>query len=293
MTQRGGDVLSLTVRRMTHYSFLKIATVVAFITVLFQLSLSAPGASAATGVINNNGVDVSDSWVRPGSPASPGEAGSGGSASGGTSWLGPYRPSIPWSMRLVYCVALVVTPSWCGTTEAPVDPTPPERAIPTLTFDDLSHVEPQSPSMSTQPTGWSVVNLPTNFIATIAEHVVTTEVLGRDVDVRFTPIRYDWSFGDGETNATSSAGATWEQLGVAEFSTTPTSHRYRTVQSVAPVVSVTYSVAYQWFGQDWISVDGTLSRDASAPIVFVQNADTVLVTSPCRTGRIAPGCGAN
>jgi len=293
MTQRGGNVRSLTVWCMTYSLFLRIATLAAFIAALSQLSLSVQAASAATGVINNNGVDVSDSWVRPGSPGSPGEAGSGGSGSGGTSWLGPYRPSIPWSMRLVYCVALVVTPSWCGTSEAPVDPTPSEPEIPTLTFDDLSHVEPQSPSMSTQPTGWSVVNLPTNFIANIAEHVVTTEVLGRNVDVRFTPIRYDWSFGDGETNVTSSPGATWEQLGVAEFSTTPTSHRYRTVQSAVPVVSVTYSVAYQWFGQDWISVDGTLSRDASAPIVFVQNADTVLVTSPCRASRIAPGCGAN
>lgn len=277
---------------MTSSLFFRIATSAAFIAVLSQLALSVQSASAATGVINNNGVDVSDSWVRPGSPGSPGEAGSGGSESGGTSWLGPYRPSIPWSMRLVYCVALVITPSWCGTTEAPVDPTLPEPAIPTLTFEDLSHVEPQSPSMRTQPTGWSVVNLPTNFIASIAEHVVTTEVLGRDVDVKFTPIRYDWSFGDGATNATSSPGATWEQLGVAEFSTTPTSHRYQTVQSVEPMVTVTYSVAYRWLGQDWISMDGTLNRNASAPIVFVQNADTVLVTSPCHPGRAAPGCAA-
>jgi hypothetical protein len=196
-------------------------------------------------------------------------------------------------MRDVYCVALVVTPSWCGTSQAPVEPTAPEPAVPTLTFDDLSHVEPQSPSLTTQPAGWSVINLPTNFIAAIAEHVVSTVVLSRDVEVRFTPIRYDWSFGDGETNATSSPGATWEQLGASEFSPTPTSHRYRALQAVSPTVTVTYSVAYRWFGQDWISVDGTLSRDASAPIVFVQNADTVLVASLCRAGRITPGCVPN
>jgi len=278
---------------MTHSAVLRIASLATLIAILFQLSFTSQSASAATGVINNNGVDVSDSWIRPGSPGSTGDAGSGGSSSGGTSWLGPYRPSIPWSMRVVYCVALVVTPSWCGTSEAPVEPTPPEPEIPTLSYDDLSHVEPQSPSLSTQPVGWSVINLPTNFIASIAEHVVTTVVLGRDVEVRFTPIRYDWRFGDGETNATSSPGATWEQLGLAEFSPTPTSHRYRAVLSVAPTVTVTYAVAYRWFGQDWISVDGTLSRDASAPIVFVQNADTVLVASVCRAGRIGPGCRAN
>ena len=278
---------------MTYSLFLRIATLATLIAVLSQLSLLAHSASAATGVINNNGVDVSDSWLRPGSPGSPGDAGTGGSAAGGTSWLGPYRPSIPWSMRVVYCVALVVTPSWCGTSQAPVEATPPEPVIPTLTIDDLSHVEPQSPSLTTQPAGWSVINLPTNFIATIAEHVVTTVVLGRDVEVRFTPIRYDWSFGDGDTKATSSPGATWDQLGVAEFSNTTTSHRYRTLQSVAPMVTVTYSAAYRWFGQDWISVDGTLSRDASAPIVFVQNADTVLVASLCRSGLNAPGCVAN
>lgn len=284
---------SLTVSRMTYFVFFRIATLAAVIAALSQLSLTADSASAATGVINNNGVDVSDSWVRPGSPGSPGDPGSGGSSSGGTSWLGPYRPSIPWSMRSVYCVALVVTPSWCGTSQAPVEPTAPEPVIPTLTFDDLSHVEPQSPTLSTQPVGWSVINLPTNFIAAISEHVVTTVVLGRDVEVRFTPIHYDWYFGDGETNSTTSPGAPWEQLGVAEFSTTPTSHRYRTSQSVTPTVTVTYSVAYRWFGQDWISVDGTLSRDASAPIVFVQNADTVLVASLCRAGHMAPGCAMN
>ena len=278
---------------MTTSFVFRIAMLATLLAVLAQLLLSAPSATAATGIINNNGVDVSDMWFRPGSPGSPGDAGSGGSSSGGSSWLGPYRPSIPWSMRDVYCVALVVTPSWCGSSAAAVEPTPPEPVIPSLTFADLSHVEPQSPTLSTQPSGWSVIGLPTNFIASIEEHVVTTVVLGRNVEVRFTPIRYDWSFGDGETNATSAPGATWEQLGLAEFSTTPTSHRYRTSQSVAPTVTVTYSVAYRWFAQDWISVDGTLSRDASAPIVFVQNADTVLVASPCRAGRVAPGCVAN
>ncbi len=271
----------------------RLSTIVLGVAVIAAILLPGPPALAVTGIINNNGVDVSDMWVRPGSPGSPGNAGSSGSTNGGATWLGPYKPTIPTSMLSVYCVAWVITPSWCGTSTPGVDPIPPEPVIPTLTLDDLSHVEPQSPTLQTEPAGWSVIGLPTNLVAHIATHEVSTVVFDRDVDVQFTPIRYDWAFGDGESGATSSPGATWEQLGQREFSSTPTSHRYRSLGAVSPQVTVTYSVAYRWAGQDWIALDGTLNRGASAPLVFVQNADTVLVTSGCRSARSAPGCDGN
>lgn len=275
---------------MSFFTLCRFSVVTLGVAVFVVLFLPALPALAISGAINNNGVDVSDQWITPGSPGSSGSGGAGGSSSGGGGWLGPYKPGIPWSMRGVYCVALVVTPTWCGASSDPVDPTPAEPAIPSLTLDDLAHVEPQSPTMATQPAGWSVVGVHTNLVAHIETHVVSTVVIGRDVDVQFTPIRYDWSFGDGDTRTTETAGATWEQLGVAEFSQTATSHRYRSAGPVTPDVIVTYSVAYRWAGGDWIPLDGTLTRSASAPLVFVQNADTVLVTSGCRAAHTAPGC---
>jgi len=277
--------LSVTARFCTAISFVTLLTV--FVS---SCVLASPGL-AASGVINNNGVDVSDVWIRPGSPGSSGSAGSG-STSTASRWLGPYRPTIPVSLRRAYCVALIRTPTFCG----PAAPTPvvrpvaPVPAIPTLTLRDLSHVEPASPTLTTQPAGWSIVGLPTNLIAHISTHVVSTVVLGRSVDVEFTPVRFDWAFGDGTAVATSGGGASWEQLGLPEFSATPTSHRYTSGASVRPVVTVTYSVRYRWVGRDWISVEGTLNRGASAPILFLQNADTVLVTSPCAASSPAVGC---
>jgi len=257
---------------------------------LSSVALASPGL-AVSGVINNNGVDISDVWIRPGSPGSSGTAGSGSSSSAAR-WLGPYRPTVPTSLRRAYCVALIRTPGYC----APVTPTPvvrpvaPVPTVPTLPLRDLSHVEPQSPALTTQPAGWGIVELPTNLIARISTHVVSTVVLGRDVEVEFTPVRFDWNFGDGSTATTSSAGASWEQLGLPEFSSTPTSHRYKSGGSVRPSVTVTYTVRYRWTGREWNSVEGTLNRGASAPLVFLQNADTVLVTSECRASPSAPGC---
>lgn len=246
-------------------------------------------ASAVTGIINDDGVDVGDEWTSPGAGGSPGDDGSSGAGGGG--WLGPYRPGVPWAIAHAYCVALVVPPDWCATLE-PEDPTPEIPALPDLTLSDVAHVEPQSPTLSTQPSGWSVVGVETNLIAHIQTHSAFTTVHERDVEVRFTPIHYEWVFGDGQTAATDVPGAPWSVLGVPEFARTATSHRYVSATPVVPHVDVTYSVDYRWPAHDWVDINGTLTRGADAPVIFIQNADTVLVTGPCTPAARAPGPSA-
>ena len=242
-------------------------------------------ASAVSGIINGDGVDVSDQWTLPGDDGSPGSEGS----PGGGSWLGPYRPHIPWELAHAYCVALIVPPSWCASLE-PTDPTPEQPALPNLDFSDVSHVEPESPVLTTQPSGWSVVGVETNLITHIQMHSVTTTVRGMQVEVRFTPIRYDWTFGDGTTASTTVPGAEWSVLGVPEFARTPTSHRYMLARDVTPHVDVIYAIDYRWPEHAWRDIEGTLSRGADAPVVFVQNAGTVLVTGPCNSHDVGVGC---
>ena len=252
---------------------------------LCTLSVVPSPASALTGIINDGGVDVGDQWTIPGDGGTPGGNGSPGSGS----WLGPYRPQIPWALAHAYCVALVVPPAWCETL-APVDPIPEVPALPDLTMSDVSHVDPQSPRLVTQPDGWSVVGLETNLIASIQTHTVSTVVRNFDVEVRFTPVRYDWAYGDGSSAVTTVPGAPWSVLGVPEFARTPTSHQYVNVAAVTPHVDVWYSVDYRRPGEAWRRIDGSLSRPADAPVVFLQNADTVLVTGPCSAGRVSVGC---
>ncbi len=268
---------------MRHYiraMFVRIFTTVALLLTATCASLAtlADPAQAVSGVINNDGVDVGDQWTSPGQGGSPGDGGSPGAGGGG--WLGPYRPGIPWSIAHAYCVALIVPPDWCATLE-PVDPIPESPALPDLTLSDIAHVEPQSPTLSTQPNGWSVVGVETNLIANIQAHSVFTVVHGLDVEVRFTPVHYEWMFGDGLTAATDVPGAPWSVLGVPEFARTATSHRYGSATPVVPHVDVTYSIDYRWPAHTWVDINGTLMRGADAPVVFVQNADTVLVTGPC------------
>jgi hypothetical protein len=260
----------------------------AAIAIMFASHMLAgvPPVAALTGIINDDGVDVGDEWTLPGDDGTPGDPGSPGSGW----WLGPYRPQIPRDLALAYCVARIIPPGWCAAL-MPTAPTPPEPELPDLTFADVAHVVPQSPTLITQPSGWSVVGVETNLIALIQTHIVTTRVFGREVDVRFTPIRYDWAYGDGVSGTTDVPGAKWSSLGVAEFARTPTSHRYSLAVAVTPHVDVTYAVDYRWADSSWRDIAGTLSRGDDAPVVFLQNADTVLVTGPCGPNGNAVGCG--
>ena len=259
-------------------SLLVSALAVALVAPALSVLASVTPVAALSGIINGGGVDVTDQWTIPGGNGAPG---SGGSSAGG-SWLGPYRPQVPRNLTRAYCVALVVSPIWCRNTQPP-SPTPEQLAMPELTLSDLAHVDPESPTLATQPKGWSVVGVETNFIAHIQTHIVTTAVRGVTVDVRFTPMRYDWAFGDGATASTEVPGAEWSVLGVTEFARTPTSHRYSVASNVTPRVEVTYEVDYRWREHDWRHIEGTITRGANAPVIFVQNAGTVLVTGPCVT----------
>lgn len=186
------------------------------------------------------------------------------------------------------CLGLVSPSPQCRKTPAPPAPAPVTYAP--ITLSDLANFVPQAASLTSQPRGWTVVNLNTNFIAGASTHVVGGSLFGRSAEVRFTPHAYDWNYGDGGTQRTSVAGARWDALGLREFSPTSTSHVYGSEGSFTTSVSVRYGAEYRVGGGAWIPVSGEVSSSATTTVVIVQSADTGLAARDCTAGRTAPGC---
>lgn len=233
---------------------------------------------------SNNSVNV---WGRTSTPGGTSDvvAPAGRSTSIGTPVVTPVFYPSSLAFR---CLGLISPSPQCRKT-----PAPPASVLVTyepVTLVDLANFVPQAASLSSQPRGWTVVNLNTNFIAGASVHVVGGSLFGFSAEVRFTPLAYDWDFGDGAYQATSVSGARWDVLGLREFSPTATSHVYGTEGSFTTSVSVRYGAEYRVGGGAWIPVSGEVFSSASTTVVIVQSADTVLVARDCTANRSATGC---
>jgi len=234
---------------------------------------SAPGCAAssavlgecpeATAQINNGGVDVS---------ASKGTPGSGGESSKGTGSAAdvppppPPRPPNTREPRDYYTVTLPVK------------------------ISDLVNFKPAPGVDHMEPNGWIIVGLDTNFYATVQSQVLTGELLGQQASVRFTPVGYRWSYGDGTSASLTTRGATWAALGIHEFDPTPTSHVYTQPGSYDIDLTVYFAAEYQYAGGIWVPVIGTLAVPANRLHATAGDAKTVLVERDCSVPPRGPGC---
>ena len=159
-----------------------------------------------------------------------------------------------------------------------------------VTLSDIRHFRPTSPGLASEPEGWGIVGLPVNFVADAPTQLLHGTVLGIPADVRFTPTRFHWDYGDGATAVTATAGGAWADLAVAEFSTTTTSHSYAHVGSFLVGLGVEHRVHYRLSGGPWLPIDGVLRLDAVDRRIVVADATTVLVDDDCRESTTAPGC---
>ncbi|MFC9918294.1 hypothetical protein [Agromyces binzhouensis] len=170
------------------------------------------------------------------------------------------------------------------------EPEPPAPGEPTVTLRDIASFRPDVPSGEMQPDGWAVVGLPANFIGRASVETRSGTLLGRPAEVRFHPVAYRWSHSDGGLVHSADPGATWDDLGVAEFTTTPTSHAYAASGRYTVDPTVVYVAEYRFDGSAWRWIDGTLSLPAPQMNVLVGEFDTVLVTGDCSAVRDGPGC---
>ncbi|MFZ4894262.1 hypothetical protein ACL9RL_07420 [Plantibacter sp. Mn2098] len=163
--------------------------------------------------------------------------------------------------------------------------------MPSVTIHDVATFAPHAPTLSMEPNGWAVVKLPANFIASAEEHVITGTLLGLEARVRFTPVEYDFSYGDGAGLLSPSGGSTWNTLQLGEFSDTATSHVYTTSGVYTASVEVVYEAEYQFDDSDWLPVSGSLSVETTTPLsITAKTAKTVLVDRNCTQRTSGPGC---
>ncbi|MFO7690545.1 MAG: hypothetical protein R6W83_08320 [Cryobacterium sp.] len=175
------------------------------------------------------------------------------------------------------------------------EPVPAEPATPgepgavlVVTISDLISFTPAVATQTMQPAAWMAVGLETNFIGTASAHIEQGDLLGYPAQVRFNPAAFTWNYGDGTTG--TGTGATWEALGVPEFSETTTSHVYSNPGPYDVTLTVEYTAEYRFAGSIWQPVVGTVSSTSpplAAPAVIVR---TVLVAENCLQNPRGVGC---
>ena len=169
-----------------------------------------------------------------------------------------------------------------------VGSSPPKGGGGPTTVSDLESFRPRSPQQFVEPTGWAIQRIPANFWSTAKTHVVSGRLLDNPADVRFSPVLYQRSFGDGSRQTIASPGDTWRELGQSPWTRTVTSHSYDEVGDVRVRLVVWYSAAFRFGSQGWRRLAGLVKSRANDLTVSVLSADTVLVDRPCSPG--AFGC---
>ena len=233
----------------------------------------------ATGEFNNGGVDLSAGYER-GSGGADQNDGDDGNGSGevlvdnnGGAADGPFQIPIVRDDFTINCT--------------PGTPCDPNLVV---QISDLVNFRPITPTQGMEPNGWTVIGLPTNFVAGASVHTLSGSLLGFPADVRFTPASYRWDYGDGGHDSSSTGGATWAALNLPEFSETATSHSYRETGSFTITLRVSFAAEYRFGGQTWRNVRGTLAVPASPLTVVAGEARTVLVDRECTRNPSGPGC---
>jgi hypothetical protein len=159
-----------------------------------------------------------------------------------------------------------------------------------ITLSDIAHFRPNPGVNHMQPDGWMVVGLDTNFYSTGGVQVHNGTLLGYPASVRFTPVRWHWTYGDGTAATRSTPGRTWAAGGFDEFDPTPTSHIYERSGTYYIDLSITYAVEYRFAGQAWTDISGTLTLPANRLRATAGGAKTVLVEDDCTVNSSGPGC---
>lgn len=160
----------------------------------------------------------------------------------------------------------------------------------TPTLNDIAAFRPTPNVDHMEPNGWFVVGLDANFYATGGSSVVDGTLLGYPASVRFTPIRWTWTYGDGSSATRSTRGGTWSALGIREFDPTPTSHVYERAGTYYIDLTVGYRAEYTFNGGSWGTIPGTLWLPANRLVATVGGAKTVLVERDCTANPGGPGC---
>lgn len=221
--------------------------------------------------------------------------GSGGGTGGGDGGSGgdePGRPDPSFPCR-EYPLPLSRDQEWCPIDEPAAEEPEQEQEIvipDVIEVSDVLHFAPPTPSVSSEPKGVAIVGMPMNVVVPTEPSSSGGELFGLPVTVTFTPEQLAIDYGDGVTSTTPTNSASWESLGQAEFTPTPTSHAYahRGRYTVSARVLSSAVVSFGPYGT--VPVDGLVTSPASQTTVRAVTADTGLVDETCTENPHGPGC---
>lgn len=165
---------------------------------------------------------------------------------------------------------------------------PDGTPAPSVTMTDLAQFAPPAADFAVEPGNAGIAGMPTNLLGAASVRTQTGTLFGNPISVRFTPIAYDYSYGDGSTATVTVPGRTWEELGQAPFTPTPTSHVYSARGTYTAALSIRYSAQVDLGG--WFPVIGELTTDSPSQQIRIFEAHTALVARTCLENPAAVGC---
>ena len=138
----------------------------------------------------------------------------------------------------------------------------PAAVFPGFTQADFQRLPLPAAKPSIEPSnGYTLVNVETNVYADADAVTLDTELLGFPVQVRATPSRYAWDFGDGTTfGPTTEPGAPYPNLAIT--------HEYAEPGRFAVTLTTYYTGEYSVAGGPWLPIDG--EAEVASPQIPVQ-----------------------
>ena len=159
-----------------------------------------------------------------------------------------------------------------------------------ITLTDIASFHTTAGEQQSEPAGWAIIGLETNFYLKSEIQIVDGTLLELPASVRFTPVSWQWNYGDGQSRVTNTGGNSWRALRLQEFDPTPTSHIYDRDGTFTAQATVRFHADYRFAGSDWVSIDGTVSVAANPVIIITRHASTVLVGADCHAKPHGVGC---
>lgn len=150
-----------------------------------------------------------------------------------------------------------------------------EPAFPGVSAEDFRRLPLPAGGATVEPPGqYVLVNMPTNvFTTSTAPTILSTTVLGIPVQVRATPERWSWDFGDGTVvGPTSDPGAAYPAL--------TNTHAYSARGTYNIVMTTYYSGEFTLDGATWFPIQGEAQVDSAPATVQALAGSNVLVAEP-------------
>lgn len=120
-----------------------------------------------------------------------------------------------------------------------------------------------------QPGGETLVNFDTIFYTQPQPFERSVTLLGYDIDLIATPVRFIWRHGDGTSHTTGNPGRPYPAKDVT--------YRYvKSAKNLHPSVDVTYAVRFRIDGGAWQNLSETLLASGPADELDVKQATPVL-----------------